>query len=151
MPRYGLNVSKNLLHINPIKNNSLWHTKAYIRGHLWHLLPWCYNWQLTYRPLENYSILYVVVCWPQWIPIFKVINYQLAATGHLPQCQQAKCYARADPALHHRQCSNWLDVTGKLMARRNAMNNTWVMPVASTCATVIDTDSAADNFLLGSI
>ena len=29
-------------------------------------------------------------------------------------CQKAKCYAKAVPVLHHRQYSNWLDVSGKL-------------------------------------
>ena len=29
-------------------------------------------------------------------------------------CQQAKCDARADSVLHHRQYSNWIDVSGKL-------------------------------------
>ena len=36
-------------------------------------------------------------------------------------CQKAKCYAKAVPILHHRQYSNWLDVSGKLSYSRMSL------------------------------
>ena len=37
-------------------------------------------------------------------------------------CQQDKCYARADTVLHHRQHSNWLDVSLKLSTNTQVWN-----------------------------
>ena len=38
-----------------------------------------------------------------------------------PDCQKAKCYAKAVPVLHHRQYSNSVDVSGKLSCSYTSM------------------------------
>ena len=64
-------------------SRELWHRKASVRGHAWHLLPLIFNWQLTYLPLENCSTLYVLVCSQRRLPVKQIYQIKCRASALL--------------------------------------------------------------------
>ena len=93
------------------------HQRRHIMGHAWHCSTIFFlitNLLNSLIGLENCSMLYVVVCRPQWLAVFHYRNMDQLSVDRL-----------------------WrLAGVNRNLARRNVMDSTGVTSVVSLCATV---------------